>query len=593
MSASYRTAQRLVVLGLFLLLLPVASAQQRSSEGNGELADRVRNFKRPHLTVVISIDQFRADYLRRFTDLFLPANSEGKVGGFRYLMTAGSYFLDARYGHFPLFTGPGHSIILTGAYPYKTGIISNNWWEKPSLQNIYCSDDLRHKVVGMVEGSQATPMGPKNLLSTTVGDELKMATAGASKVITISLKDRAAILLGGHAQDMSIWYDDYTGRWISSTAYCKDGKLPAWVEKVNTEALPEKALGTTWTPSVSPEALKRTMPVALPPEREPYHIGIHFPHKVGTEKNHNNLKAFTLMPAANRYVFATAERAILDEHLGQRGDQPDLLALNLSTNDYVGHTFGPYSPEMLDITVQTDKMLSDFLNFLKKTIPGGLREVVFVVTGDHGVVPIPETAREFGIEAGRISDSNLMKTVQDTLTKRFGAGAWLSLSKDGKKGGYIEPYLYLNDATIQQALESGKATSRPQVEEAAAEAIATLPGVYACYTHTQIMHGNLPPTDIARRVANGFYPRLSGDVLVVSEQMHFTDDEKPSVYTTTHGTPYSYDFHVPILISGPGIRPGVWADPVSPADIAPTLCALLGIAYPSGCEGVLLKPALR
>ncbi|HZO88515.1 MAG TPA: alkaline phosphatase family protein [Chthonomonadaceae bacterium] len=581
-----------LAIGLSLAAAPVP-AQRAESNGNGEFAASVRQFKHPHLTVVISIDQFRADYLRRLTDLFLPATQgNGKVGGFRYLMTAGSYYVDARYGHFPLFTGPGHSIILTGGYPYKTGIISNSWWDKATNAVVYCVDDPRQKVVGAGPDSKATPMGPLNLRTTTVGDELKLATNGAAKVVTLSLKDRAAILLGGHTQDVSIWFDDSTGRWISSTAYCRDGRLPSWVEEVNAEGLPDKALGTTWALSVPPEALARAVPPDLPPERNPYGLGVSFPHHIGPEKTRANYRAFTLTPAANAYVFETAKRAVTAEKLGQHGNTPDLLAINLATNDYIGHAFGPLSPEALDITVQTDRMIADFLNFLNTTVPGGLREVVFVVTADHGVVPIPENLQARDINAGRILDEDINNAAQKALAEAFGGGTWVGKDAEGKVvGGYVEPYIYLNEAAISQALSSGKTASRAQIEEVAARAVAALPGIYACYTRSQIMDGQLPATEIAKRIVNGYYPKISGDVVVVNEQMHIVNELGP--YYTTHGMPYAYDLHVPILIAGPGIRAGVWTDPVSPADIAPTLSALLGVELPSACDGVILKNALR
>ena len=585
----------LLSVGLLGATPQVTWAQQAPYSGNGEFAAGVRQFKRPHLTVVISIDQFRADYLRRLTDLYLPAQQgNGKVGGFRYLMTQGSYFVDARYNHVPTFTGPGHAVILTGGSPYKTGIVSNDWFDKATNAPVYCVDDPRQKVVGAAPGSTAKPMGPLHLRSTTVGDELKLATGGAAKVVTISLKDRAAILLGGHTQDVSLWYDDMGGRWISSTAYCKDGKLPTWVEAVNSEAIPEKSFGTTWTPSVSAEALARTIAPNLPLQNEPYSMGRVFPHTIGKDKVKANYRAFTLTPAANAFVFNTAKRAVTAEHLGQHGNTPDLLALNLATNDYVGHAFGPYSPEALDVTVQTDRLLADFLNFLQTTVPGGLKEVVFVLTADHGVVPIVENLQERDITAGRILDSSVAAAAQKALVAAFGVGEWIGKGADGKTvGGYVEPYVYLNDAAMDQAIASGKATSHAQIEEAAARAITALPGIYACYTRTQITEGRLPLTEIARRVTQGFYPKVSGDIFVVSEAMYFTDPGTPGPYITTHGSPYAYDIHVPILISGMGVRPGVWPELVSPADIAPTLCALLGIELPSACDGTILKSALK
>lgn len=590
--AALRRAALLAVLGAGLPFLPAAA--QQSAEGGGEFAANVRSFKRPHLTVVISIDQFRADYLRRLTDLFLPPRRrDGNIGGFRYLMEEGSYFVDARYGHVPLYTGPGHAVILTGGYPYKTGIVSNDWWDPVSGQPVYCVDDPRWKVVGARSGSVAKPMGPLNLRSTTVGDELKLASGGASRVVSLALKDRAAILLGGHAQDVCIWYDDQSGRWISSTAYCKEGRLPDWVEALNAEGIPDRALGSVWNPIVSPEGLRRAIMPVLPPEREPYGMGRTFPHRVGTEKTRNSYRGFTFTPAANTFVFETAQRAILAERLGQRGETPDLLALNLSTNDYVGHAFGPYSPEALDITVQTDRALSVFLNFLRVTIPGGLKEVVVVVTADHGVVPIVESLQAMGVSAGRVLESAINTAAQTALNRAFG-GTWVGKSPEGRSlGGYVEPYFYLNPAALSQALAEGKAKSASEIEAAAARAIAAIPGIYACHTRTQVLEGRLPATEIGRRVANGFHPRVSGDVLVVTEPMHFTDPGTPGPYVTTHGSPYAYDTHVPILIAGPGIRSGIWADPVSPADIAPTLCALLGIELPAACDGRILRSALK
>jgi predicted AlkP superfamily pyrophosphatase or phosphodiesterase len=576
-----------VAIPLCLTTGPATAQNNRQSD---VFSDRVQQHQRPHLTVVISIDQFRADYLRRLTDLYLPAKQkDGKVGGFRYLMSQGAYYIDARYNHYPTYTGPGHAVILTGGYPYKTGIVANDWFDKANRASVYCVDDARQKVVGAASNSTAKPMGPLNLRSTTLGDELKLATGGAAKVITLSLKDRAAILLGGHAQDTSIWYDDAGGRWISSTAYCKDGKLPAWVEAVNAQGIPDKSLGTTWTPSVSPEAMVRTISPNLPPKNEPYGMGLTFPHKVGTEKNKQNYRAFTLTPGANAYVLNTAKQAVLAEKLGQRGDTPDLLAINLATNDYVGHAFGPYSPEALDTAVQTDHQIADFLDFLGKTVSGGLKEVVFVITADHGVVPNVENLQERHITAGRVLESDISNTVQEALSKTFGGGEWIGKGADGKLvGAYVEPNIYLNEIAIKEVLASGKASSRSQIEDIAARAVAALPGIYSCYTRSQITEGRLPQNEITRRVVNGFYPKVSGDLIVVSEALYYTDPGTPGPYITTHGSPYAYDTHVPILIAGPGIKAGVHPEQVSPADIAPTLSALLGVELPSACDGVIL-----
>jgi hypothetical protein len=503
-------------------------------------------------------------------------------------MTAGSYFVDARYKHIPTATGPGHALILSGAAPYKTGIVGNDWYDRATKAHVYCVDDPRQKVVGAAPGSSLTPMGPLHMLSTTVGDELKLGTAGASKVVTVSLKDRAAILLGGHMQDVSVWYDPTGGRWVSSTAYCKGGKLPDWVEKINDERIPDKTLGTTWTPSLPAEVIRtRTLPT---PDtiKGRYGLGPSFPHKVGAEKTKENYNAFTLTPAASGFVFETAKRAIAAEKLGQRGDTPDLLALNLATNDYVGHAYGPYSAEALDITVQTDRLISDFLNYVDKTVPGGLKECVVVVTADHGVAPVPKQLEERDAPSGQITEEQLADAADRALTAAFGGGPYVRVGGAGDVGVVSDAQIYLSEDAVAAALAGGKATSRTQIEETVAHAIEAIPGVYACYTRTQINEGRLPHTDIGSKLALGYHARLGGDVVVITDPDFFPEYS----YGTTHGTPYVYDAHVPILIAGAGVRPGVWADPVSPMDIAPTLCTLLGIEYPSGCDGRPLRSAL-
>ena len=510
-----RTLSRRAALSALLALAALPAAAQVAPV----TAQSIHDGKRPRLVIVISIDQFRADYIRRLTDLYLPADAgKGRVGGFRYLMQSGADFLDARYQHVPLFTGPGHAVILSGGYPYKTGIVANDWWDRDAKAQVYCVDDPTVKVVGALPTSRATPMGPRNMHSSTVGDELKLATAGRAKVVTLSLKDRAAILLGGHLQDTSIWFDTEGGRWISSTAYCRGGQLPAWVEAVNAENIPAKALGTTWTASVDDHTLQtRAIVPALQPGANPSGLGRTFPHKIGAEPVAKNFAAWTLTPGANAYVFETARRAVAAERLGQRDENvPDLLAFNLATNDYAGHAFGPYSPEALDISVQTDRQLSDFLNYLNETVPGGLKNVVVVVTADHGVAPLPEDSIRLNLlpsERGRTDPAAIAPAIQAALAARFGDAPYIATGADGKKsGGYVEGFVYLNPETVASAVKSGRAQSRAQIEMVAKEAVEAvrIPGLYAVYTRSEILGGGLAPNDLTRHLANGWHPRLSG-----------------------------------------------------------------------------------
>lgn len=587
-----RSVRSICFLAISLLLCQSLSAQ-KSKES---FSNSIRSGKHPHLAIVISIDQFRADLLTRYADLFLPAQAGQKVGGFQYLMSQGSWFLNAHHAHFPTFTGPGHSVLMTGATPSLNGIIANEWWDN-ALEGVrYCVDDTsKHvKVVGKVEGSKAKPMSANSLLSTTVGDELKLASNGMAHTVSIALKDRASILMAGHTADVCIWFDDYTGRWISSTAYCKANALPTWVEKINSEQIPLHHFGKAWEPMVSKEALKRTTPANIDPDHNPYGLGTRFPHRINTVLERTTFKAFTTTPYGNEFVFETAKRAILAEQLGSHKGVSDLLTINLSSNDYIGHAFGPYSPEVLDVTVRTDRMLSDLLNFIDTQVPGGLSENIVIVTSDHGVAPISEQLTENHIDAGKILEATIEETTETALRDAFTLHHWVGAGKDKEvKGAYVEPYINLNEENIQATLKEGKAKSREEIERVVADAVGKLPGVYACYTNAQLRAGSIPHTPFMQRILRGFHPRLSGNVLVVSSPQHYTDPGTKGPYATSHGTPYNYDTHVPILIAGFGVRSGVWLQPVTPLDIAPTLSLLLGIEFPSACEGTPLLPALQ
>jgi predicted AlkP superfamily pyrophosphatase or phosphodiesterase len=289
-------------------------------------------------------------------------------------------------------------------------------------------------------------------------------------------------------------------------------------------------------------------------------------------------KAFVRAPWSNEYVLETARAAVQAEQLGQ-DSIPDLLAINLSTNDYIGHEYGPDSPEVMDCTVQTDRQLADFFRFLQRTVPGGFAQVTLALTADHGVAPVPEEMQARGFHAGRILDADLETTADAALDARLGAGDWVLK--------YVEPYLYLNENTMAAA------SLDPEVaQKIAARAVAALDGVYYAYPRVQIEEGRLGDTDLASHLMKGFYPKLAGDVLVVTEALWFTE-ESPHKYTTTHGSPYAYDTKVPLLLAGFGLRPGVYWETVCPADLAPTLCSLLGIDLPSACDGVPLVSALQ
>ncbi|MGC8667993.1 MAG: alkaline phosphatase family protein [Chthonomonadales bacterium] len=540
--------------------------------GNAWSAGRLH---RPRLAVVISIDQFRADYLMRFEDLYLPARSGSRVGGFRYLMERGAWFVDAHHDHLPLATGPGHSVLLTGAYPYKSGIVSNDWYDREAKHEVYCVRDDRYPLVGTNGGEGVSPA---RLLVTTVGDELKMATGNRAKVFGIALKDRAAVLMAGHLADGVYWFDDKTGGWVTSRYWQRNGTLPSWLVAWNERHIPQNAFGKSWNMSVDERALRRLWTPNNEYAGNPSSLGTHFPHRInggssapGPAAN----RAFATTPFANEYTLQSALRLVQEERLGQH-EVPDLLVINLSSNDYIGHAFGPDSAEVLDTSVRTDRYLADFLNGLAVSVPGGLASVDVVVTADHGVAPIAAAAEDAGLPGGRWDPGQAAEAVQSALVKELGPGKWVS--------GYGEPCLYLN-----WDLLDAKGVAHERAERIAAAALAHFPGIYAAYTRTDVLAGRLPRTDIARHVTLGFHPARSGDVVIVSLPGYMASSRKTG---TTHGEPYAYDTHVPILIAGFGIKPGVYTERVSTADIAPTLAWLLRVQEPSGCDGHILRCTL-
>jgi len=549
----------LALIALFLFTLPAGAAEK------------------PRLVVLISIDQFRADYLTRFEDLFLPPRAGSKVGGFRWLMTHGAYFPDAHHDHLPLGTGPGHAVHFTGAPPYKSGIVANDWYDRTRKADVYCVQDDNSPLVG--PGAQGIGISPDHLRVTTIGDELKMATGGQAKVFAIALKDRAAVLMAGHLADCVYWFDDNTGNWISSRYYRRDGTLPSWISALNAEKIPHSYFGKTWTLSVPETALRRLWTPNDQYADNPSGLGTKFPHPINGgltgPTGRAFFRAFTTTPYANQYVFDSAKRLIREEQLGQ-DEIPDVLAINLSSNDYIGHAYGPDSPEALDVSVQTDRQLSGFLNDLNGMVSGGLASVTVVVTADHGVAPNGQAMRDSGMRGGVWSTEAAAKAAEDALDAAFGADDWVVKIN--------EPYLWLNHETLAR-----RGVEREKVELVAAAALEKTEGIYAAYPRHRILVGALPRTDIAKRVGLGYHPQVSGDIVIISAPFYMP---RSTPKGTTHAEPYTYDTRVPLLLAGSGIRAGTYTERVSTLDIAPTLSFLLSVQQPSGCEGRVLPRAV-
>jgi len=427
---------------------------------------------------------------------------------------------------------------------------------------MYCVGDSETQVVGAQAGSTEKPMSAVNLLTTTVVDELEAATGGASRTASISIKDRAAILMAGHRVDAAAWFDEITSGWVTSRYYSRE--LPRWAAAINAAGTARELRAGFWTPSLPGDDLLRA---ASRPEGE-RRTGFRHPR---TGSDFTNM---TASPAGNDLLFATARGAVTAESLGQ-DEIPDVLCLNLASNDIGGHRYGPDSSEVLDLTVDTDRRLAGFLRFLDRAVPGGLKNVTVALSSDHGVARVPEQQRADRIPAARLVASSVLQAADRALDAAIGAETWFASGENGE--------LYF--APVALARHPGESLAR--LEQIAVDAAQSIRGVAFSIGKSAVLAGRVPRTRLGEQISRGIHPQRSGDVIVFLEP-HWLPGSTPVGTGTSHGTPYPYDTHVPLLAAGMGFRQGVYLEPVSPARLAPSLSAILGIARPSGADEPLL-----
>ena len=513
--------KRFLLLALAALSLPAAAPR-----------------KQPKLVLTIVVDQFRYDYLTRFRADY---NS-----GLARLLDQGAVFTDARYDHYPTVTAVGHSTLMTGATPALSGIIANDWYDRATKKNVSSVSDDNTGILGTTGKKSSSP---HRLLVSTIGDEMKMSGKGSPKVIGISIKDRSAILPAGRMADGAYWFDNASGRFVSSTWYFKD--VPDWVKKFNDMHPGDAYAEKEWRPLGGGDAFKKMA-------------------AKGDKKLYNNLEK---SPYGNEMIEAFAERAIIEEKLGQRGTT-DVLTVSFSANDYVGHEVGPDDPQVKDMSIRTDRLFGKLFQYLDAKV--GMSNVTVVMTADHGVAPVPEVNEKRKMPGGRFKVESMETAINQHLSKIFGDGQWV----EGKTT--VGPDLNL-------ALIAAKKLNATAVRIAAAEAVGNLPHVVRVYTREQLMRDEVSRDAVGRRVLNGFHAPRSADLSVVLEPYWFFGE---SATGTSHMSTYSYDNHVPVIFMGPGIRGGRYHKPVFVNDIAPTLAVLLGVETPSGSVGRVLDEIL-
>lgn len=581
--ADMKTERTLAVF-LTLLLLVV----QTSSISSRQRRPAPTNSARPRLVLLIAVDQFRYDYLERFGDLFA-------INGLRRLMREGASWVNANYDHMPTFTAPGHATMLTGAFPAETGIVGNDWPDRSTGKRVTSVSDDSVVLLGGAPNEAAA--SPHRLLSSTVGDELRLATTDRSIVIGISVKDRSAILPAGRHANAAYWLSTQSGSMVSSTYYFK--QLPTWVTTFNNTRPLDKYFGAKWNRLLDESVyLKRAGADAPPWEDIGRVVGDtnSFPHTItGGAKapGRDFYNALDYSPFTNELLLSFAEQAIDHEGLG-RDEDTDVLTVSFSSNDYVGHRFGPYSQEAMDAALRVDREIGKLLDFVQTKI--GLDNTIVIFTADHGMAPIPEHSGSIGLGGGRVKAVDVLNAIRASISRRYNSqnktpdptADYIYKYDDAgtMKDGFINGSIYFNYSALAR-----DGVDVNEIEQVAGEAALAVKGIARYFTRNQLQRGAASITDpIERRAVHGFYPSRSGDVFIIAEPFKYLQEY---AIVATHGTPYSYDTHVPMILMGQRVNPGRYSDAASPADIAPTLSVLLGIQPPSSVTGRVLTEALK
>ena len=497
---------------------------------------------RPKLVVVIVIDQFRGDYLERYRDQLGD-------GGFRLFLDRGAYFTDCNYDYANTKTAPGHATLFTGTYSSGHGIAANEWWDPDKKKLVTSVEDEKTKLVGA--NSAGPGASPRNLLSDTLGDELKLATGGKARVFAISLKDRAAVLPAGFSGDGAYWIEPQSGQWITSTYY--RAELPEWVRSFNSNHRTDKYWNREWK------------------DRDGATLGSTAPRKAkdGTPAGFYDVVGAT--PFANDYQFEFAKELVVYEKLGT-GPATDLLVISLSANDILGHRVGPDSPQVRSMVLEQDRQFAEFFTFLGNQI--GLANVWIALSADHGIAPLPDYAKTLRLPAANLDSRQLREQINSLLSKKYAKPAEYVVDLD-------YPLAWLNEDAFA-AVSHKEAAAESDAGEAMKQA-----GFDGYFAKSQLAQGEVPATEVGRRYAHSYSPLGGWYVLGIPEP--FTVGITKG---TDHGAPFSYDTHVPLAFYGLAFQAGVYRTHTEPVDLAVTLASLLGINAPAKATGRVLTEAL-
>jgi predicted AlkP superfamily pyrophosphatase or phosphodiesterase len=520
----------------------------------------------PKLVVGIVVDQMVYDYLYRYQDRF-------SKGGFVKLMDKGTNCRNTQYNYVPTYTGPGHASIYTGTTPNQHGIVGNEWYDRAQQATVNCVTDSAYFSVGTE--SDYGIRSPRNLVCMTITDQLKV-TYPNSKVISMSIKDRGAILPGGHMSDGSYWYDYMTGKFITSEYFKKE--LPSYVNEFNSKEYPKSVMQDTWNTLYPIETYTASgvdnspYEALLPTKTEPT-----FPYNFKTiSPGETSYNLFTITPWANTYLTDFAISAMQNENLGN-GENSDFLCISYSTPDIAGHAFGPYSVEIEDMYLRLDLEIERLLAAVKKQVG---KDFVLFLTADHAVVPIPEWLTDHNLPGGYTFLKDNLLELQEVVKAKFGSD-FVAIEEN-------------NNIYLDEGLISFLEADHNEIERFVANQVRKWEGVKYVFTTSDLSRANAGD-QFAEMMQNGYDPVRSGNVLFMLKTGYLAkmEDKESSRKGTSHGSAYNYDTHVPLLWYGKDIPKQELFERVEITDIVPTLTHILNLQKPACTTGEPILPILK
>ena len=537
---------------------------------------------KPRLILQITVDALRSDLPKRYAHML-------GEGGFRYLMEQGVDYTNAHYQHANTETIVGHVSLATGSVPAAHGMVGNVWFDREKGRLTYNIEDAEfHLLTAGADVDKKTEIDPTQkaakvdgrsptaILSSTFSDELAVHFNGQSKIFAVSVKDRGAVSLAGHA-GKAFWFSKSSGEFVTSTYYYE--QYPQWVTTWNARKPATAYAGKAWELLHPVEKYLFGKADDREYETDFPGFGRIFPHAYGEAGDKYLTTRLTLSPAGDELTLDFAKTLLDNEQLGQ-DDVPDYLSVSFSSTDYVGHIFGTSSLETEDNIAHLDRTLAELLAYVDQKV--GLANTLIVLSADHGQPEVPGHLHELGIADAHYFDT---KTLDKTpaiiaLKKRFGIGEELIEA-------FFQPYIYLNQKLIRE-----KGLDQAEVEKVVAAELMKFDGVAAAVSSTALRTASLPDTLLNRAILRNFHSKRSGDIYVVFEPNVFINDFDGLTVASTHGSPWRYDTHVPVMFAGAGLQPKSVSRSVTPYDIAPTLAAYMGIKPPSAAIGNPLPEVL-